>query len=232
LLSPAGLALERQRPRLSGAFTGRTNKGERSDCLASLSLSSLAAYHTTDRLVKTLAKTFSEEETQRILYQLALEAGNATKASEALKDQGIEIASSTLSAWKASDKHRERYARISVEVEDRVSRAIAEDVLEQGIERVSILRRIAQETNEALDNGDMDAVHRLAGADRNFATSGGILFQNSRMLTDKPTQVVEQRLDVQQIDRALARLGLLETVEGTAVELLETTEGASEETPS
>lgn len=173
-----------------------------------------------------MANVRSTEEIERGLHILAMEAGNATKASE---QTGIPVP--TLKKWK-NDVHRERYEQIRVQLEDRLSRDLAEEMVELGKQRLGILRKLAVKAEEALDSGDMEAVHKLAGADRNFATSAGILTQNSRVLMDKPTDIIENRYDVAALDEGLRRLGLL--VDSTAVEIEQPSldSGETQETPA
>lgn len=158
-----------------------------------------------------MANVRSTEEIERALHILALEAGNARKASAQ-----VGIGEQTLRKWR-NEIHRERYERIRIELEDRLSRDLAEEMVELGKQRIGILRKLAVKAEAALDSGNVEAVHKLAGADRNFATSAGILTQNSRLLQDKPTELIENRYDVAALDEGLRKLGLL--VDSTAEEI-------------
>lgn len=167
---------------------------------------------------------YSQEEIHRALHVLALEAGNY-KATE----RATGIPYKTISKWR-NDLYRDSYERIRVQVEDKLSRNLAEEMLELGKQRLGLMRKLANEADEALDSGDHEKVHKLAGADRNLATSAGILTQNSRLLQDKPTELIESRYSIADLDEGLRKLGLL--VDSTAVELPALDSPAVEETPA
>lgn len=174
-----------------------------------------------------MSQRYNEERVETALHRLALEAGNSVKTAEATG-----IPEQTLREWR-NDTHRERYEAIRSALEERLDREIAEDMAALARQRITLLGEIGNELGRNLRTTEADLadapdrskaeeriereLSSLASADRNLATSLGILTQNNRALRDKPAQVIEHRYDLAQIEKAIRATE--NVIEGTAEEL-------------
>lgn len=174
-----------------------------------------------------MSKRYSEQEVSTALHRLALEAGNSVTTGSALN-----IPEQTLRKWR-NDTHREAYERIRDELADRLDRELAEDMAGLTRQRIEILKKTGARSLKALEELERlpetpeeaaimvaysTAAKDLAGADKSFTTSLGILTQNNRVLRDKPSEITERRADWGLMSAALRQLVGQESAHDTTAE--------------
>jgi hypothetical protein len=161
------------------------------------------------------SRAYDTETIDRALWTIALHAGSANQASEALEAQGISIPRQTLHRWK-TQQHPERYEEICKEASARLVERIAAEA-EQFMLHASRVELKALERLEAqLDAGE---VKDTASALRNITTAKAL--NNDKIaspLRGRPSIIHEHR-NADAILRELAAYGYVDST-------------ATEETPS
>lgn len=154
---------------------------------------------------------YTPEEIERGLHAVALAGGNASRAHDELKAQGLAVSRQTLHKW-ATELHADRYEHVRLEVLPRIYGKIAQ-------ETEDLTRRYAKAEHKTLDRYEEELPNLKAGevasALRNLATSRGISTDKANVLRDRPTAIVEHK-SASEILRRLTEIGV---IDGTAEEL-------------
>jgi hypothetical protein len=145
---------------------------------------------------------------------MAIHAGNYRRAQRDLQEQGLKVGHGTLRNWVL--RYPVRYAQLR---EDRVRE------IEMGL--VDEWRRVALtatqnilKANELIhEQLEAAEVKNPSGVAREQAITAGIASDKMRILSDRPSQIVERR-DPTETIQALVKSGVL-TVEGSAEEIVE-----------
>lgn len=161
--------------------------------------------------------SFSEEEIELCLLELAVCSGRPMPASQRLKEaHGIKVARETLRQWR-DGKHAHRYQRICEEQEPKIKAAViakAEEVVAFAHE---VEMKALAQLDEELDNRSIPP-RDLAGALRNITTTKTLNQDKiASPLRGRPPVIIEHRSSGE-ILRRLAEIGV---VEGSAEEIKE-----------
>jgi hypothetical protein len=156
-------------------------------------------------------RRYDEETIETALTVTALCGGNTRHAVRRLKEQGIDVPSSTLAAWK-DRQHAARYAVIRDERAAEIQRRVA-------VAQEDVALKAAQITSKLLDRLDKEAleipIRDLAGAVRNVATTGGIGSDKLMTLRERPLPAPTAGRDVAEILRALTAMGVVQEIGNT-----------------
>lgn len=148
------------------------------------------------------------------LLALVASGGSPTRAAQALAEQGHDITKQTLHGWKT--KHATRYQ----ELQDRFATQIEAQLVRQqrdlAVQAHEVALLAVDKTREALE---ADKIKDPAGTARNLEVVAGTAIDKVLLLTDRPTQITEQR-EPSRLIASLASKGIRvtvgETIEGTA----------------
>lgn len=151
-------------------------------------------------------RRYTEEEIERGLLVLALNAGRPRKAADQLAAQfDMPIDEATLRYWR--DKtHTERYAALASEAQAKVRERAAAQFERVVFAATDTELDILDQFNAALQAGEIPA-KELPGAARNIATVKGINADKAALARNQPTQVVEIR-GAEELYAAMRGLGV------------------------
>lgn len=157
-----------------------------------------------------MARRPSEDEIELGLVQLATYGSR-----EASRRTGI--AETTLRGW--AKRHPYRYAEIRETEAAKWRARAAADSEDLADKHRQLAEKTLEKAEQALAAGDLTPKD-YAGLIKSLNLGAGIHTDKSSALRDRPTQVVEHKHSVEQIDRALSHLlQEADTVESTAVEV-------------
>lgn len=153
-------------------------------------------------------RRYDEETIETALTVMALCGGNARHAVERLKEQGIDIPTSTLGNWK-DQRHSARYAVIRDERAAEIQRRVA-------VAQEDVALKAAQVTGQMLERLEQEVpeipTRDLAGAVRNVATTGGIGSDKLMALRERPLPAPPSARNVTEIIRALTAMGVVQEI--------------------
>jgi hypothetical protein len=150
---------------------------------------------------KLRGKRWTDEEIDLGLRVLAKHFGNAAAAGRELKTLGTPIPTRTLADWR-DIRHTERYRETRAEVEKLVLQDMAEEMLRASKEDGDAADAARKEFLKQLKAGEV-APRDLSGAVRNFRVSQALGVDKSRLVVDRPTDIVEHKYDLAAIERAI-----------------------------
>lgn len=152
---------------------------------------------------------YTAEERTRALVCLASRAGNARRTARDLKEQGLEIAESTLRGWRDSDEYETIRSKYGHKLEEFMINELRERMVEQAeVERLAL-----EKTRAALEAGDIKDPARTM---RDIAHAKSQNIDKLRVMTGRPTDITEHR-SLDELVKALAALGIAH-VDSTVVE--------------
>lgn len=146
---------------------------------------------------KRVKRSYTEEEQERGLLELALCAGNVRLAS---KKTGIPH--QTLENWK-SHTNTERYERIQADIVPRLHARLAAEAERNALDAMDAQQLALAVTRQQLANGD---IKDASGATRNLATTAGIMTDKAALLRGRPTAIIEQRSPDEILNSMAAKL--------------------------
>lgn len=127
---------------------------------------------------------FTAAEKDAAMIALALQNGNAARASRVLAEDGISVSESTLKNWKGTPA----YATICAGVMGPVRQALAARYEEAAALAID-------KTNDALEAFTIEGLKPpdVAGAARNLMTTAAVAQDKANVLRDQPTEIREIR---------------------------------------
>lgn len=152
---------------------------------------------------------FTEEEITASLLMLVAFAGNASRASAALKsEKGISVNSVTLGKW-AKDRHSQRYQEFREKYQEKLEAQLIAEYRDVAMLAVETQRIAIERAREALEAGNDKDPSRTAA---NLSTVADKSTRDMLSLSGRPTSIREDR-NVGEILRSLAAKGVLQLPE-------------------
>jgi hypothetical protein len=158
----------------------------------------------------------SEDEVNLALRLLILNGGRYTLTAEQLAEDGIEINRESLKRWRNISFPR-RYFELRKGLGRDVGEEIAGRAFERALQADEAEQRYIAEAVAKIDRVHPDALARNALA---LAQAKGINVEKSQLLRDRPTEIKETR-GVEELVKALERLGVAKKVDAIDVEVVE-----------
>jgi hypothetical protein len=160
-------------------------------------------------------RSYTLEEIETGLVELAIWHGNSRQASRTLSDRGITIPYTTLDGWKKS--HADRMAELQAQIVPQVREKLAQQYevigMRAGELTLASMERLSDELGEI-------PVRDLAGAIRNLSTTGAIGIDKASLLRGMPTEI-RQTDSAEDILKRLAQKHPGMFVNGSAEEIHE-----------
>jgi hypothetical protein len=156
----------------------------------------------TETIQRREKRSFSEQEVQRALVEIAAASGNTRKASRELALEGLEIHSKTLWRWY-KETHAEKYERIRLEMLPKITAFAAEQhmaLARQQMELTAAAAALVADRLHTMD--DRDLVNAMGKAD----IGSGIHTEKAQLLAGAPTQIV--RRTSAEVIRELQSMGI------------------------
>lgn len=153
-----------------------------------------------------MARKYSVEEIDLGLAAFALEAGIGKQVEKVLEEAGLDIPLATVRNW-AYKVHKDRYQRISVEVEEQMRTRLKDQYHRLATISADLSEQLLDRIKAILDDPDSKVELRdLAKLLHEAGWAGGVATDKLQILSGRPTQIVEH--DFTQIERALAEKGV------------------------
>lgn len=158
------------------------------------------------------------EEIDMCLKVLILNGGDCKNTRLQLKEEGVGVNRETLQRWRDRMFPR-RYAQLRRELGRDVSEEIAGRALERALELDKAEQAYIEEAQKRLGEVEPNHLARSAYALSNAKSQNT---QNAQLLRNQPTSIV--RVDIEDAVKTLERLGVAQSVDGHAEEIIEDAE--------
>lgn len=146
------------------------------------------------------AKSYTQEEITRGLMAMVAWAGKAVDASKSLKEQGLDVPTSTLRTW-IQTTHSDEYQELRSKYAHKLEEALVRDMREVAIRATRAQQKAVEEAEKRLERGaDTDPARTAAALSKVSQTSTDKLLA----LTGRPTAITETR-GLNEILRSLAQ---------------------------
>jgi hypothetical protein len=152
----------------------------------------VAAYH--DRVART---GFTVEDMEIVLTQVALQAGNVGRAVRILNANGAgskgRFSVQVVRRW-VRESFADRYAAIVEDKMDDIQRLMGERMMFLAEETIDVTHQAVQKTGTALKKGEPTDARDYSTAARNLSQVTANTADKSRLLRDRPTEIVDFEL--------------------------------------
>jgi hypothetical protein len=152
-------------------------------------------------------RTFTPEERDTALLELALCGGNSGVAADRLREKGFEIGDDVLRHWRLytyAGRYHELAEGRAREIED----AVVVKQREAAMRAVELQIRATEKTMDALDSGDVKDPSSVV---KNAAIAAGVNVDKVLTLTGRPSAIVSHSDPREALERILSRYGAIDS---------------------
>lgn len=165
------------------------------------------------RAVSVDRRQFSHEEKRQMLALMVACGGSATRASEMLREQGVDVGPATLRSWKRY--MRDDYERIHADLAPKLEKQIETALRETAMRAAEVERKAIDQAEQKLERGtDYDPAKTAV----NMAKIKASALDRLLTITGRPAAIIEHRTP-EQLVRSLVAQRVLEIVPEDVEEL-------------
>jgi len=163
---------------------------------------------------KAPARRYTAEEVTRGLVAMVAWAGRPTDAARTLKEEGLDVPTSTLRSW-VDTTHRDQYEELRGKYADKMEAVLVNTYREVALRATMVQRKAVEEAEKRLDRGaDTDPARTAAALSKVSQVSTDKLMS----LTGRPQVITEERGMTEILRSLAAKVPGLVIMEGEVVD--------------